>query len=64
MNNPYLDLGRTPEEVAGEEIEGTFFCQTHDCYEVEQEARYLSKETLITWICKAGHISKVKRDLG
>lgn len=61
MINPYADLGRAPEDVRGEEVSGTFDCQTNGCYSYAKEARYLAKDKILTWICKESqHISKIE----
>lgn len=61
MNNPYADLGRTPEQVHGEDVEGcTLFCQENGCYNVSKTAKYLRKDRILTWVCLSGHISKIE----
>lgn len=61
MRNPFDDLGKPKvENPKGEEVEGTMFCQEQGCYEVATSGRYIAEASLLTWKCKAGHISKME----
>jgi hypothetical protein len=64
MRSPFDEIGKKREPVSeGELVEGAFTCQEGDCLKVVGEARYLTANHLVTWICPDGHFSKVTMNL-
>lgn len=59
MPNPYEMLGK--KQIDWEDCEGDFGCQ--HCPTVVHEAKYYEAETLLTWKCPNGHVSKAKMKL-
>lgn len=59
FRNPFTELGRKRlQKPKGEEVEGTFVCQT--CYAQSHEARYLEEISVLTWVCPNEHTNKVE----
>lgn len=61
MINPFDALGLPKSDSPqGEEVEGAFSCQEEGCWNVSKEARYLTEQKVLTWICVDEHISKIE----
>lgn len=44
----------------GEEVGGTFWCQTPGCFDVEETATYYPNVKRLTWTCEEGHKNTVE----
>lgn len=44
----------------GEELGGTFWCQTLGCFDVEEVALYYPNARLLEWTCEEGHKNTVE----
>lgn len=59
MNNPFASLGQpSPDEVEYEEVSGAFTCE--ECWDVVHTAKHIESVSVLTWICKHGHVSKIE----
>lgn len=61
QDNPFVQLKQPdPKKMAYDEWGGQFSCQTRDCYEVSDVARYYNKQRVLAWKCANGHVSKIE----
>ena len=61
MVNPYKNLGKPrAESIIWEEVGGAFSCQERECWAVATVAKYSDENSLLTWKCPEGHISKIE----
>lgn len=61
MTNPFEDLRLpTEEELQIEDVQGSFACQDDYCRNVAYKARYVARDSILTWRCLDGHISKIE----
>lgn len=58
IKSPYDALGAPREESHGRILEGEFQC--HECYVVDEEAKFVPSAKLLFWNCANGHFNEIE----